>query len=70
VLAFQTLDDEDVEDLKADRGDDEQVGGDDLPSMVLEEGCPSVRLCLGRLRPDASPVARHRALADNVTEFQ
>jgi hypothetical protein len=68
--AFQAQDDEDVENLKADRGDDEHVDGDDLPSMVLEEGCPILRLGLGRLRPDASQVARNRALADNVTELQ
>src|SRR5262249_35560570 len=38
--------------------------------MVLEEGRPSLRPGLSRLGPAARQVAGHRALADDVAEFQ
>ncbi len=65
---FQAQDDEDVEDLEPDGGNDEHVDGDDVAGVVLEEGCPRLRPGLGRLGPDAGQIARDRARADDVAE--
>jgi hypothetical protein len=70
AAAFEVQDDEDVEDLELDGGNHEHVDGDDVAGVVLEEGCPSLRPGLGRLRPDASQIAGHRELAYGVAQLQ
>ena len=54
----------DIEDLEREGGNHEQVDGDDVAGVVLEEGSlPRLRPGFGRPGPDAGERTGHRAVA-------
>src|SRR4029077_4861166 len=66
VSAFQSNDDEDIEQVEANGRNNEQVHGGDVRCVVTQEGAPS----LGRRATSLGHVLRDAGMSDHKAELE